>query len=228
MNDHIDYIENAHDFDSQQFTSEEIEQLGEQLLSEATSIEDKKKALGILAHRGDLQAYNFLKRYAEKPDTGMEEWSKLALGECHLFLHADLDGDDESFNIFTGVGKNNNMLRIYYLILPHEDRTFDSWQQDIIRKEMTWVAADLKCEAVEWFDCKSHYVALSVLLPVTLSVGGYIDKAITACNVFGDFVMPEYYAGSGIPDAKEIEEIINIVRYGQDYDRENKEDKQPF
>ena len=36
-----------------------------------SSIEDKKKALGILAHRGDLQAYNFLKRYDEKPDAGM-------------------------------------------------------------------------------------------------------------------------------------------------------------
>lgn len=228
MNDHIDYIENAHDFDARQFTPEEVEQLGKQLLSDTTSLEDKKKALGILAHRGDLQAYNFLKCYAEKPDAGLEEWSKLALGECHLFLHADLDGDDEGFKIYTGVGKNNNMLRVYYLVLPHEGRTFDTWQQDIIRKEMTWIANDLKCEAVEWFDCQAHYVALSVLLPATLSVGDYIDTAIAACNVFGDFVMPEYYAASGIPDAREIEEIINIVRYRQDDDGEKEENTQPF
>ncbi len=72
MNDHIDYIENSHDFDAKILTNEEIAQLGKRLVDVETGIDDKKKALGILAHRGDLQAYGYLKQYAEQPDRELE------------------------------------------------------------------------------------------------------------------------------------------------------------
>jgi len=215
MNNHIDYIENTHDFDSQTLTNEEVEQYGKMLVNIGADINDKKKALGILAHRGDLQAYGYLKQYAEQPDTELEEWSKLALGECTLFLHGDICGDDDSNFVFTGVGKNNNMLRIYLMVLPLEGKLFEAWQYDIIEKEMAYVARDLECEAVEWFDCKPNYVGFSVLISVNISIAQFIEKAIAACNEFGGFVMEEYYCGSGIPNEKEIEEIIKIVRYGE-------------
>ncbi len=215
MNDHIDYIENSHDFDAKILTNEEIAQLGKRLVDVETGIDDKKKALGILAHRGDLQAYGYLKQYAEQPDRELEEWAKLALGECALFLHGDICGDDDSDFVFTGVGKNNNMLRIYLMVLPHEGKHFEVWQHAIIEKEMTYVARDLECESVEWFDCNPHYVGFSVLIPVTISIAQFIEKGIAACNEFGDFVMEEYYCESGIPNEKEITEIIQIVRYGE-------------
>jgi hypothetical protein len=215
MSDHIDYIENSHNFDSQTLTNKEVDQLSKALFDAETGIDEKKKALGILAHRGDLQAYGYLKQYAEQPDTGLEEWAKLALGECTLFLHGDICGDDDSDFVFTGVGKNNNMLRIYLMVLPHEEKLFEAWQLDIIEKEMRYVACDLKCEKVEWFDCKPHYVGFSVLIPVNVSIAQFIEKGITACNEFGGFLLEEYYCGSGIPNEKEIEEIIQIVRYGE-------------
>jgi hypothetical protein len=33
--------------------------------------------------------------------------------------------------------------------------------------------------------------------------------------VFGNFLIPDYYAGTGIPDAVDIEKIIDIVYHGQ-------------
>ncbi len=215
MNAHIDYIDNTHDHDSSAFTAEEIELLGLQLNDPQTDIKVKKKALGILAHRGDLQSYNILKAYSEHSDDGLEEWAKLALGECALFLHGDICGDDDCEFVFTGVGKNNNMLRIYFMVLPHEGKLLEAWQHVIIQKEMTYKAQELNCEAIEWFDCKPHYLALSLLQPPTISIADFIDPGIAACNVFGNFLIPEYYAGTGIPDNKKIEEIIDIVYHGK-------------
>ena len=68
MNDHRDYIENTHNDDFKSFSPKEIEQFGEDLNNPDTDIELKKKALGVLAHCGDLQSYNILKAYAAKPD----------------------------------------------------------------------------------------------------------------------------------------------------------------
>lgn len=215
MNSHIDYIDNAHDYDSSVFTAEEIQQFGLQLNDPLTEIEIKKKLLGILAHRGDMQSYNILKEYAEHPDKGLEEWAKLAYGECTLFLHADICDDENYECVFTGVGKHNNMLRIYFMVLPIEGKQLETWQHDVIQKEMTYKAQELGCEVIEWFDCKKQYVGLSILLPISISVACFIDQAIAACNVFGDFLIPEYYAATGIPDNNEIQQIINIVYHGE-------------
>lgn len=218
MNSHIDYIENSHDYDSSVFTAEEIKKLGLQLNDPKADMKLKKITLAILAHRGDLQSYNILKEYAEHLDEGLEEWAKLAFGECTLFLHGDICGDEDSKFVFTGVGKYNNMTRIYLLVLPLEGKLLEAWQHDIIQKEMTYKAQELMCETIEWFDYKTHYVGLSLLLPTNVSVARFIDPAIAACNVFGDFLIPEYFAGTGIPDNYEIEEIIDIVYHGDGSD----------
>lgn len=112
MNTHLDYIENSHNFDSRNLTSEEVDQWGNMLFQTDSTLDEKKKALGILAHVGDVNAWQHLKKYAVQPDEGLEEWAKLALGECTMFLHADLCGDDDQDFVFTGVGPNNNLLRI--------------------------------------------------------------------------------------------------------------------
>ena len=224
MNDHRDYIENTHNDDFKSFSPKEIEQFGEDLNNPDTDIELKKRALGVLAHCGDLQSYNILKAYAAKPDNGLELWSELALGECALFLHADICGDDCEDGVevvFTDVGKHNNMLRIYFMVLPEEGKLLETWQHDIIRNDMTWLAQDIGCEEIEWFDCKPHYVGLSLLQPTDISIAQFINPAISACNVFGNFLIPEYYAGTGIPNADEIEKIIDIVYHGENNDENN-------
>ena len=213
MNEHLDYIENAHKFDYQNLTDEEVTGFGNLLFQADTSMDDKKKALGILAHVGNLNAYNHLKKYAEQPDKELETWATLALGECTLFLHADLsDGDDQGF-IFTGVDPNNNLIRVYILVIPLEGKSFEAWQHKIFENEVIYVARDLKCE-IEWFDFKMNYTGFSILMPTNVAVATIIEKCIENSNQFGGFLFEDYYCETGVPDEKEIEEIIQIVRYG--------------
>jgi len=217
MNEHLDYIENAHSFDSSDLTDNEVEQWGNLLFKDNIGLDEKKKALGVLAHVGNLKAYDYLKKYDAQPDEELEIWAKLALGECTLFLHADLSGEDDMGFIFTGVGPKNDMLRIYILLLPQEGVSFEAWQTKIVENEMTYVARDLKC-LIEWFDLKMNYVSLSVLIPTNVSIDSIVKTGIINCNQFGDFMLEEYYCGTGVPNSDEIEEIIQIVRYGQEED----------
>ncbi|MDD4971714.1 MAG: hypothetical protein PHT07_19990 [Paludibacter sp.] len=217
MNEHLDYIENTHNFDSSNLTEEEIQQWGDLLFMTNTTIDEKKKALGLLAHVGNLTAYNYLKKYAGQPDQDLEEWATIALGECTLYLHADLSGDDDLDFVFTGVGPNNDMLRIYVLLLPQEGKSFEAWQNKTIENEITYAARDLKC-LTEWFDFKTSYASFSLLIPTDISIDSIVKLGIDNCNQFGGFLLDEYYCGTGVPDFKEIEEIIQIVRYGQEED----------
>ena len=214
MDSHLDYIENAHKFDVRNLTDEEVTDWGNMLFHTDTSLEEKKKALGILAHVGNLNAYNFLKKYAEQPDKELETWATLALGECTLFLHTDLsDGDDQNF-VFTGLGPHNNLLRVYLMVIPLEGKTLEVWQHKILENEVIYVARDLKCE-IEWFDFRTNYSGFSLLMPTDISIDTIIGKCIENSNQFGGFLLEDYYCGTGVPDEKEIDEIIQIVRYGE-------------
>jgi|GEM_PF-1150834 len=217
MDAHLDYIENAHNFNSQNLTTEEVDQWCKVLFLTDKSLDEKKKALAILAHVGTLNAYQHLKKYAEHPDAGLEEWAIVALGECTLFLHSDLAGNDDSDFVFTGVGVNNNMLRFYFLLLPLEEKTIEDWQHKIIENELTYISRDLNCE-IEWFDFEPNYACFSILMPTNVAIATFIEKGIINCNQFGGFLLEEYYCGTGVPDEKEIEEIIQIVRNGEEFD----------
>jgi len=222
MNDHLDYIENTHNYDYSNLPDVEVEKWGSVLFKNDTILDEKKKALGILAHVGSLNAYEYLKKYAGQPDQGLETWATLALGECTLFLHADLSGEDDLDFVFTGVGPNNDMFRLYVLLLPQEGNSFEAWQNKAIENEMTYAARDLKC-LIEWFDFKINYASFSLLIPTDVSIDSIIKLGINNCNQFGNFLLEEYYCGTGVPNLKEIEEIIQIVRYGQEEDDDVKE-----
>jgi hypothetical protein len=211
LDSHLDYIENSHNFDSQNLTDEEVTGWGNVLFQQDISLDEKKKALGILAHVGNLNAYKSLKKYAEHPDTELETWATLALGECTMFLHDDMSGENEHYFVYTGVGPKNNLTRVYCMVLPRESKTFETYQHKIIENEVSYVARDLKCE-IEWFDFKTNYSSFSILIPTYIAIATIIEKCIENCNHFGSFVLEEYYCETGVPDEKEIEEIINIVR----------------
>jgi hypothetical protein len=222
MDDQLDYIENSHNFDTSHLTDAEVDQWGDMLFQTITTLDEKKKALGVLAHVGNLNAYKYLKQYAGQPDQELETWATLALGECTLFLHADLSGDDDLDFVFTGVGPKNDMLRIYILLLPQDGKSFEAWQNKTIENEMTYAARDLKC-IIEWFDFKTNYASFSLLIPTDVALDSIITIGIDNCNQFGDFLLEEYYCGTGVPNFKNIEEIIQIVRYGQEEDVDVKE-----
>lgn len=201
-------------------TDNQLAELSKILFSVEASFERKEKVLHILAHAATDQAYQILSAYKECPDEELRFEAEMAYDECSFFmlqdtLAADVEESDDDL-VFTGVGKKNNMMRMYYLVLPHEGHLFETWQHDIIRREMTAIAKKFGCEGIEWFDCQPHYVGFSLLQSLNVSVSAYIDTAIDACNEQGNFIFPYNYASTGIPTPDEIDEIIKAVLFDGD------------
>lgn len=89
----VEYIEYHKKIPESYYTNmpeEEIEWSKKILLSEKSSIEEKKKALILLAHKGRLDAYETLEEYEKNPDSELKIWLNLAIQECKSFLESDI------------------------------------------------------------------------------------------------------------------------------------------
>ncbi|MBU4141689.1 SEC-C domain-containing protein [Patescibacteria group bacterium] len=90
---------------------EEIEKAGKVLLSQKASLEDKKRALMILAHAGNIKAYKILEEYEKKPDLELKIWINLAAQECQSFLKRDIIGQPVlTVGRVTKTGRNDSCL----------------------------------------------------------------------------------------------------------------------
>ena len=86
---------------------EEIEWSRKILLSKKSEIEDKKRALIILAHKGRIDAYKTLEEYEKNPDPELKIWLNLAIQECQGFLKSDIMGEPVlSVGKVTKIGRN--------------------------------------------------------------------------------------------------------------------------
>ncbi len=208
-----EYLDYSHSFECGTLTDDEIENVGNIIFNPETPAEGKKKGLAILAHTGSISAYKQISKYYEIADGELKQWAALALQECIMFLENELSDENIGF-ISTGLGGKDNKLRIYFLVLPLDDKTFNKKQHKIIENELTQTAKELNCD-IESFDFQDSYVGLTVLIPMNVAIAAFIDNGIKNCNEFGNFVFEHYYAANTeVPDKKEIENIIEIVRKG--------------
>ena len=120
---------------------------------------------------------------------------------------------DESIGyISSSLGGLGNRMRYYFLVLPLKGSSFGQTQKDVITSEFTLISNGLN-SVVENIDFSDTFVGFTVLIPLDVAVGTLIDSGINKCNELGKFVFEHYYVGNiNIPDLKEIEEIIEIVR----------------
>jgi hypothetical protein len=208
-----EYLDYSDSFGHGQITDEEVDRFGAILFRPDVPDEQKKKGLTILAHVGTISAFKQLSKFYANADKQLKQWSALALNECKMFLESELLEESIGF-ISTGLGGTRDKLRIYFLVLPIDGKAFDPQKHKIIGSELSHVAKELNCE-IENFDFQELYAGLTVLIPMDVAVATFIDKGIQCCNEFGNFVLEHYYAANTeIPDKKEIEEIIKIVREG--------------
>ncbi len=206
-----DYLDYSHSFDLGELTEAETINLGHILCDTRTEIDGKKKALTMLAHLRSITAYRQIERYYHHPDNELRKWTVLALQESRMFLESMLTDENTGF-ISSGLGGLKDKLRYYFLVLPISDKHFTTTQKKIIKEEVNIVAKDLNC-IVEAVDPADTFVGLTVLVPMDVAVGTFMETGIKKCNELGDFVFEHYYATNmDIPNIKEIEDIIKIVR----------------
>ena len=208
-----EYLEYSESFDRGVLSDEEIEKFSQVILNNKIPDEGKKKGLVILAHTGSIGAFRQISSFYEQAQGELKQWASLAMQECRMFLESELSDENIGF-ISTGLGGSKDKLRVYFLVLPLDNKTFDQPQHKIIENEMSQTAKELNCE-IESFDFQKSYVGLTVLIPMDVAIATFINGGIKSCNEYGGFVLEHYYAGNiGIPDEKEINEIIEIVRNG--------------
>jgi len=206
-----EYIDYSHSFDRSELTETETINLGNILLDTNTAIEAKKKALALLAHLGTITAFRQIEKYYKNPDKGLRQWTALALQECKMFLENTLTDMSTGF-ILSGLGGYKDKLRYFFLVLSESDRPFTATQKSIIKEEFVLAAKDLNC-VIEAVDHSDIFVGLTVLVPMDVAVGTFIETGIKMCNKLGDFVFEHYYVtNQGIPDISEIPDIINKVK----------------
>lgn len=74
------------------------------------------------------------------------------------------------------------------------------------------MSRDHKC-IVETISNSENYAGFTVLVPLDVAVGIFIEKGIKKCNELGKFVFEYYFVtNQEIPDDLEIIEIIKKVR----------------
>jgi len=206
-----EYLGYSHRIERGELAEAETIALGSILFKAGASEEARKKALTLLAHMGTVAAFRWIEKYRNAPDEGMEQWAALALMECRMFLESTLTDQSTGF-ITSGLGGRDGRLRYYFLVLSATGERFTGTQEDIMGKEAQLVAKGLN-SIVESFAPSGTFAGLTVLIPMDVAVGTFIETVIEKCNELGGFVFEHYYVtNQHVPDGPEIEEIINKVR----------------
>lgn len=88
---HLEYIDLHKEIPEKlAMTDQRLKKWQEILFNSKASIQEKKKALLVFAHWGNLVSWKILTKYARKPDAELKLFSKIALDECQTFLESDL------------------------------------------------------------------------------------------------------------------------------------------
>ncbi len=208
-----EYIDYSHSFDSGELSEEDTLNLGNILFDGSRPLEAKKKVLVLLAHLGTITAFRQIEKYYKYPDEDLKHWTALALQECKMLLESTLIEESVGF-ISSGLGGLQDKLRYYFLVLPSSDSAFTKTQTNIIQDKITLAAKSMNC-IVESVDPSETFVGLTVLVPMDIAVGTFIETGIKKCNELVGFVLEHYYVtNQNIPGRAEINDIINIVKNG--------------
>ena len=88
---HFEYIEMHKEISEKiPMTHRQLKKWRKILFNRQSSMKEKKKALLVFAHWGNIQSWKILAKYAEEPDPDLKIFSKIALDECQMFLESDL------------------------------------------------------------------------------------------------------------------------------------------
>lgn len=206
-----EYLDYSHSFDRGELTEKETVNMGNILFDTKTELEDRKKVLTLLAHLGTITAFRQIEKYYKQPDKELKQWTALALQECKMFLESTLTDQSIGF-ISSGLGGLNDKLRYFFLVLSISNKPFTTTQTDIIKGEFNLAAKNLNC-VVEAIDPSDLFVGLTVLVPMDVAVGTFIETGIKKCNELGNFVFEHYYVtNQEIPNKSEIPDIIKKVK----------------
>ncbi len=189
-------------------TDEESEALFHILQEETITDEEKKHLLTSLAASKSVKAFRMLEDYAEHSDESIANWAYMALMESRISLESEFS-DEKQVYISTGLGGKNEKLRFYILIISKDKKPFEEYQRQVIDREFAYLLPKENCE-IERLTIEELYVEMVFLVPIRADIKGILDKVITECNQYGDFLSPRFTITNVKELSKaEVEDIIN-------------------
>ena len=163
-----------------------------ELFNPLISPDNKKLLLVQLANVPHPEIFRTLEKYAQNPDAGLEEWSKLALQENRLLLESDLL-DDQRGQVFiaTGLGGKGHKLRYFVVLINKNGGDLKPFEQKVVQDEMSYALQKYDSE-LEQLNFMNHYTTMRVVVPISSDLTRLFREGIDECNQFGDFLSPDF------------------------------------
>jgi hypothetical protein len=198
-----EYIDYHRYVDPEKCMQADVAEVGKTLFSHKATVEEKKRALTILAHNGTAEAYRTLEEYVEQAEEELAGWAALALHECQAFLEASL-GDDSVGMVMGGLSGEGDRMRYFFAVKTKNDSEFAQAEQAAVEIAFRQVGQRLNAE-IERLQFGQGYVAMEVLIPLDVAVTRFAKRGIRANNRIDALLKEEFYVRNDrIPTQAEL------------------------
>jgi len=172
----------------------------DELFNPLFSTDHKKLLLVQLASVPHPEIYRSLENYAKNPNSGMEEWAKLALQENRLLLESDLLDNRQIF-ISTGLGGKGHRLRYFVVLINKNGGDLKPFEQKVVHDEMSYALQKHDSE-LEKLNFMHQYTTMRVVVPISSDLTRLFREGIEECNQFGNFLSSDFI----VTNMKELSE----------------------
>lgn len=195
------------DRESPDLTDMDYTAFRESLSDPEATTDHKRYILSMLATSRQVKAYRMLEDYVQHPDQDVSNWAYMALMESRISLESELS-DEKQIYISTGLGGKGEKLRFYVLMLSKDRKPFLDYQRKVIEREFAYFLPKADCE-IERLTIDEQFVELVFLIPVRTDIKLTLDRVISECNQYGDFLSDIFT----ITNVKELtkQEVMDII-----------------
>lgn len=178
------------------------------LFDPGVDVESKKYLLSQIASIDKIEAFRVIENYMNNPDHSLRDWGTLALQESRMLIESKLLDENQIF-ISTGLGGKGNKLRYFVVLMGKDNTTFNTTQKKIIRSEFDTTLKKYQAE-IEEIKFSGHVATLLTVVPMNVTIKHLFDEAIGECNLFGNFLIPNFI----ITNVKTLkfEEIMDFLK----------------
>jgi len=157
-----------------------------------SSRQSKRKKLAAIASLGRPDAIRVLQSYQEKPDSGLEDWTYLALQECKLIFQASMLDHPPMF-ISTGLGGRGQQLRFFGAFFSEDGLPLEKNRQKVISGEIDYMFEKFGGK-LEFLAFSGQFVTFWGLVPIDVSLNEKVQAVIDESNLLGaglrkDFIL---------------------------------------
>jgi hypothetical protein len=158
----------------------------ENLFIEAVTAEDKKTLLVKLASIDSIDAYRTIERFSKVAEGDLKSWGQMALLESRMLIESSFL-DESQVLISSGLGGRDKKMRYFSALMTNSGKPFDELQMKIIKNEFSYFLKQYNGDS-EVIEFDGSFFTIIFLMPLEADLPGFIEKVLSECNVYGNFL----------------------------------------